>query len=192
MFTVLLLSVAMSVDAVGLGISFGVRKIKMGFSAAVIISLTGFFIITLAMLTGTGIQYLLSENTGSLISSLILIGMGLWVIVQSCEKPDSTGSRTVKIVRSPQEGDLDKSGNIDKTEAFFLGLALSLDSVGICIGAGSMHLSFILPPAAMVMQMLFIVLGIWLGGIIGRKINTQICTLLSGSLIILIGVYNLV
>lgn len=191
MITVLLISAAMSVDAIGLGLSFGSAKIKLGICATLIVSLTGFIIITLAMLTGASLQYLLPPNTGKTISGIILIVMGLWVILQSCKNAEDADNRTVKIIRAPQEGDLDKSGTIDKTEAFFMGLALSLDSIGICIGAGSMRLSLILPFIAMFTQILFILLGIKLGEMLSKNIDTKICTLLSGALIILIGIFNI-
>lgn len=191
MLKILLLSAAMSIDALGLGISLGVRKIKMSAAAAAAVSLTGFAVIALAMLAGEGIFYLLPDNAGRAVSSIILIIMGLWIIVQSCEKPDKTGSRTVKIVRSPVEGDIDRSGTIDRTEAFFLGLALSLDSIGICIGAGNMQSAAVLPIAAMLAQLVFMTAGITIGNIIGKNTDTKICTVLSGAVIIIIGIMNI-
>lgn len=192
MLTVILLSAAMSIDAAGLGISLGVRSIKLDRTATLITCMTGFVIISLASAAGSGLYMLLPEKYGHLISGIILIAMGLWIIVQSGKKPDTSQSRTVNIIRSPYESDPDRSGSIDAAEAFFLGTALSLDSIGICIGAGSIPYCFLLPAAAMLMQLAFMSAGIKLGRLIGKDTDTGVCTLLSGTIIVLIGIFNIV
>ncbi len=192
MLSVILLSIGMSIDAIGIGISFGVRKIRLGISAGIIISFMGLTIISLAVMFGSALQCFLPDNIGDAFGSLILIAMGIWILIQSREKADSTQNRTVKILREPYEGDIDKSGNIEPKEAVFLGLALSLDSIGICVGAGgSLKFAYILPAAAILIQVLFLLIGIILGEHIGSKFNTKLCTICSGTIIIALGLINL-
>ena len=188
MLSVILLSIGMCIDALGIGISFGVRRIKLGKWPCLVISLLGFGIISLAVLSGSILQMYMPESTGS----LILMAMGVWILVQSRRDAATTDNTPVRILREPAEGDMDGSGDIDIKEAVFLGLALSLDSIGICVGAGgSLHLACVLPAAAMVIQMIFLITGIRLGAKIGSRFDPKLCTICSGMIIILLGLINL-
>ena len=188
MLSVLLLSIGMSIDAIGIGISFGVRKIRIGVLPCLIISLLGFVIISLAVVSGSILQRCLPDSTGS----IILIVMGIWILLQSRKEAKDTLSPTVKIIREPSEGDIDGSGDIDMREAIFLGIALTIDSIGICVGAGgSLRLAFILPVFAIFVQIVFLLIGIRLGTCLGNKLDTKLCTISSGLIIVLLGLINL-
>jgi putative sporulation protein YtaF len=149
-------------------------------------SCVGLVTISLSMLLGKGIQGVLSHNVGG----IVLVCMGAWVFFQAFKKNNDEVSNTVKIIRSPDKGDIDGSGNIDCAEAVCLGFALSLDAVGVGIGSVGIRLAFLLPISAMVLQMLLVFIGIRVGQIIGRSVNTGVCTALSGVLIALIGIVN--
>jgi putative sporulation protein YtaF len=193
MVTILLLSAAVSVDAVGVGLSFGVRRIKMGFIAMLVMSLTGLCILIPSVLAGAYIQLIVGENVGKYISGAILMFMGMWIVIQTGKKADTSGSRTVKIVREPEVGDIDGSGSIDCVEAVFIGVAMSVDSVGICMGTGGItEDGIIFPFAAMAMQLFFILIGIKMGKTVGKHFNTDICTFVSGMVVMLMGVLNII
>lgn len=193
MVTVLILSAAVSVDAMGVGISFGVRRIKMGFAAMLVMSLTGLCILIPSVLAGTYIQSMAGENMGKYISGVILILMGLWILIQTGKKAETSGSRTVKVMREPEMGDINGSGSIDCVEAVFIGAATSIDAVGICMGtAGMTSCGVIFPVVAMAMQFLFLVIGIKMGKAAGKYFNTDICTFLSGVLVVIMGVLNII
>jgi putative sporulation protein YtaF len=185
MVVVFFLALAVSIDALGLGISFGVRQIKLGLAPALTMSGVGLVAISLSMLLGKGIQGVLSHNIGG----IALICIGAWVLFQAFKKNEDV-SQTVKILRSPDKGDIDGSGNIDCFEAVFLGLALSMDAVGVGIGSACIPFAMLLPLAAMVLQMLLVFVGIKLGSIIGHTVNTSVCTVLSGLFIVVIGLFN--
>ena len=97
---------------------------------------------------------------------------------------------TIQIIRNPTNSDFDHSKKIDCKEAFFLAIALSLDS--FCIGIGSTIAgisSSLFPLLISTFQLLFLKFGY----IIGSKLNnTKIFpdntwSVLSGILLIIIG-----
>lgn len=186
MFEVVFLSAAMSVDAFGLGIALGIKGIKFRKVSAVVMSIETFLIIMVCVFLGDGVRRFLPSFTGN----LVLIAMGLWIIWESMSK-GHTDSSTVKIMRRGYESDRDKSGDIDVLEAFFLALAMSIDSVGICIGASSIEHHYLMPLGAVISQLAFMVAGIKAGGKIGKSVDTRLCSVASGIIIMLLGLIGL-
>lgn len=85
---------------------------------------------------------------------------------------------------------MDNSKKIDAKEASYLGIALSIDS--ICIGIGSSVIglsSLIFPILTAIFQLLFLSIGTFLGKriITTSNIPDNICNIISGILLILIG-----
>ena len=89
MLQLLAVAIALSIDAFGLGISFGVRKIRMPLRSLAIITFIGFLFITVSLLGGSMLQHLLPEFISGLIGSLLLIAIGCWIVLQSL-KPNPT------------------------------------------------------------------------------------------------------
>jgi putative sporulation protein YtaF len=190
---ILALSAAASVDAIGLGISLGVRKIKIGLGAMFMMSFTGFIIVIPSLLAGVWLREAVGSKMSGIISGAVLVFMGLWIILQSRQGDKPTESRTVKIMREPKAGDIDGSGSIDCIEAIFIGVAISVDSVGISMGVGgTMDFAEIFPLVAMTMQLACVVLGVRIGKTVGEHLNTHVCTLLSGVVVLLMGVINII
>lgn len=101
---------------------------------------------------------------------------------------------TIKIIKNPINSDLDHSKTIDSKEAIFLGLALSLDSFCIGIGASIIGISYtIFPFLIATFQLIFLSLG----NLFGRKIyklsslpdNTW--SIVSGIILIFIGIIKI-
>lgn len=101
---------------------------------------------------------------------------------------------TIKIIRDPISSDLDKSKKIDLKEAIYLGIALSLDSIGIGIGGSIVGLNSIMFPIFVAsFQLIFLSFGIFIGKKIVSSIHLpkNIWSVISGFLLILIGIYKL-
>lgn len=192
MVKILLLSAAISVDAVGLGISLGTRRIRLDVRAVIAMSLTSLVIPGISVFAGSIAQRLVSCKAGDILSGLILIVMGVWIMLQGLKAAESTPNAAIKIIRSPDSSDIDKSGSIDIREAFFTGLALSLDSVAIGLAVGDERTAALLPPVSVIMQLVFIKAGEYTGKGIAKKFDTKICTLLSGALVAIIGILGII
>ncbi|MFC4596884.1 sporulation membrane protein YtaF [Cohnella hongkongensis] len=163
--TLLLLSFAVSLDGFGVGVTYGVRKIKIPVTSVAIISICSGLILLLSMMVGVAMARWIPPHGASAVGAVILIGIGLWALIQfvrsgerdsrdavargraGTEIPDQAADAPVlklelkifgfiiQILRTPSAADMDRSGTISAGEAFLLGTALSLDAFGAGIGA---------------------------------------------------------
>lgn len=207
---IILLSVSLSVDAFGIGASYGIRNIFIPPATKIVISLMSIAITGISLLCGTWIAALLPDYIAKYLGVIILIFMGLWIIRQGTA-PDKRNENknqnetllnliiksmgiTIKIIKTPQICDLNKSNIIEPWEAIYLGFALSMDSFGAGIGSGASGLfSPAIPFAVALCQIIFLSSGRFIG--IKLKVFTEIkentWTVLSGILLIFIGLLRI-
>ena len=119
-FNTLVLALSSSIDSLGIGITYGLRHIKLLKKSKIILFLVSIFITFLAGIIGNILKNTLSANICEFIGSAFLLCMGIFIIIQTNDKEVSF--------------DFDNSNDISPKEAIWLGLALSLDS--LCIGIG--------------------------------------------------------
>ena len=71
---------------------------------------------------------------------------------------------TIQVLRDPSNCDIDKSGIIDLKESLLLGLALSVDAIGVGIGSAlSGYHSVFLPFTVGLFQLILLYVGTYLG-----------------------------
>ncbi|MFC5531304.1 MntP/YtaF family protein [Cohnella yongneupensis] len=87
--SMILLAFAVSLDGFGVGITYGIRKIKIPVSSILIIALCSGLIIMLAMLVGVAMSGWLSPHGASMIGAGILIGIGCWALCRFLYGGDS-------------------------------------------------------------------------------------------------------
>ena len=200
------LAISVSIDSLGIGITYGIKDTKINNIAKIILFMISFIIACFSINIGNIISSVFTDFVANLIGSVILIFMGLWVIFQAISKKDAKKDNlsepkfynffikslgiTIQIIKSPISSDLDSSNKIDTREAIYLGIALSLDS--LCVGIGSSILkinSYLFPILVSSFQLIFISIG----DILGRKLKSissipdNTWSIISGFLLILIG-----
>ncbi|MDP4097864.1 sporulation membrane protein YtaF [Paenibacillus sp. P96] len=79
--SLLLLSFALSLDSFGVGITYGLRKMRIPLGSIVVISLCSGLIIMVSMQAGTLLMQFLSPTFASLLGAVILIGIGCWSLL---------------------------------------------------------------------------------------------------------------
>lgn len=171
-----LLALSSSIDSLGIGITYGLKKTILSKIDKAILFFISLIITTFSGFIGYILKSSLSTNVCEYIGSAILLCMGIFIIIQTNDKELSF--------------DLDKSNDINYKEALLLGFALSLDS--LCIGiAGTtiginLYIFSILVPF---LQYLFLGIGIYFGIHLTKfnKIPQNIWNTISGILLILIG-----
>ena len=212
----LILALALSIDAFGIGVSYGVRKIDFKISSLVIISFISLLFSSVSIWFGKILASIFSPKITSFISIVILVILGIFIIKKGLEKNEETEpisaslidnehknicslfikclGITINIIKTPSLCDLNKSLKIEPKEAFYLGIALSLDCVGTSIAISSFaKYTFLFPIFIIVFQLTFLIMGTFLGKkavlscLDERKIPT-----ISGLILILIGFIRLV
>ena len=173
-----LLALATSIDSMGIGLSYGVRKIQFTKLALLILFVIAFFSSFFAILIGKTIGQLLPNSITNLIGNFFLIIMGIFLWLQSDKQPDCYDSN--------------HSSLIEAKEAFSLGIALSLDSFSIGIGAGMVEGCglFYFPLFTALFQIVFLLVGSLLGKKIIRyfKLPSSIWNKLAAVLLIGMGI----
>lgn len=208
--TYLVLALSVSIDSLGIGITYGIRNIKIFRSAKVILFTISILLTYLSINLGSLLSNIFSKTFTKWIGACFLILMGLWIIYQALntkkrekETLNNISSPiiyqfmirflgiTVKIIRNPISSDLDHSKGIDWKESIYLGLCLSIDS--LCIGICSSiigYSSFLFPILVATFQLIFLSIGRILGNKIFSisNIPENIWSTLSGVLLICVGV----
>ena len=225
-FTYLFLALSLSIDSIGIGITYGLRNTKIPMLSKFILFLISVTFTTIALMLGNLITKFLPDYLANLIGSFILIFIGVWILFQIfcdnnkkghghlspydseiaiIEQKNSNEPKiyslfirffgiTIQIIKHPISSDLDNSKVIDWKEACFLGIALSIDSISVSIGGGITGLSsFLFPILVATFHIAFLFLGKFLGHklINIRKFPENICNVISGVLLIIIGVTRL-
>ncbi len=195
------LAFILSLDALGIGVSYKVRGISLPFVSKLVICTLSFAATYSAIAFGTAVSGVFNEKTGSYIGSVMLILTGLWIIITSTGKNKTNfnkiiniGDITITIVREPEKCDFDNSNKLETKEALYMGIVLSIDS--FCSGIG---LGFIQTPALIIsvligiFQFLLLYIGEFTGNILINKkiISEKTCVVLSGLVLIIIALLKL-
>lgn len=207
----LILALAVSLDSFGVGVTYGLRKMKLPVISIIIIGLSSAIMILISMQIGVWLSLMLPPSMAKWIGSIILVSIGVWAILQVLKSNQEAeidnkksitnkGKRIVyieikklgiviEILKKPIKADIDNSGNISASEAMLLGLALSLDAFGAGIGAALVGFNSVVAAITIAgMSSLFILLGLktgfWFSGIDWLKKFT----VLPGIILILIGI----
>ncbi|MBM7620549.1 putative sporulation protein YtaF [Bacillus tianshenii] len=207
--SLVLLAFAVSLDSFSVGLTYGLRKMHMPLRSISIIACCSAVSLLLAMFVGTILTTFLSPAYAESIGGGILILLGVWVLYQffksnASEDPTLIGEKilfnleikslgvVINILRKPTEADFDRSGSITGLEAFFLGIALSLDAFGAGIGAALLGYSpWIMAVSVALMSSLFVISGIKLGRIFSGVSWMNKFSFLPGVLLIIIGIIKI-
>lgn len=207
----LLLTVAVSLDSFGLGISYGLSRIHVPFSAITIIMICSGLMVFLSMTVGNLLSTFFTPEVAKIIGGIILISIGIFNlinVIRSKKKSKFPVTRRepyhpqekqwkihlqklgiiITILKEPEEADLDHSGIISKNEALLLGLALSLDALSVGLGAAMLgYPPIVCAIFVAIMSGLGVTLGIKLGYVLSQKRFVQQVAWLPPFLLISLG-----
>mgnify|MGYP001408530507 CR=1 FL=1 len=208
--SLILLSVAVSLDGFGAGVTYGIRKIRIPPLSIAIISACSGLMMFLAMMAGTLLSRLIPPETARAAGALLLVAAGCWALIQflrnesggheadgsnagsGARENDARRNPMIRILQSPQAADLDRSGAISGGEAVLLGAALSLDALAAGVGAAMAGF----PPLAAALCIAlasgaFLHLGTRFGFKMAHLTRLRPLAVLPGLLLILMGIFKL-
>lgn len=201
-----LLALSMSMDALGIGISYGVRGIRVPFVSRAVICVISVLITGAAIFLGGKLTAALPTATAKLIGAVMLGLLGVFIVCQAFinkkpKKEKRCGTLaslfikplgvTVSIVRDPCACDFDSSSRIDAAESVYLGVALSIDSFGVGVSSAVSGLnSMLIPVAAGLCQLCLLCAGEAAGAKLKKTSlgESKIWNIFSGLLLVCIAV----
>jgi putative sporulation protein YtaF len=207
MIETILIAFALCIDSFALGVAYGIKKIKIPSLSILIISIITICVLGVSVLIGHIIRQFISGFTATLISSIVLIGLGSFFMLEGYIKYFVANKGTVisdnklmnlyipkigfiiDIALDVSKADFDISGDINNKEALYLGIILSIDSLGAGFGyaMGNANILYFL-----IIVFFINIISISLGLRIGHKVEqfqaNLKTSLLPGFILILIGV----
>ncbi|MDM5233098.1 sporulation membrane protein YtaF [Lysinibacillus pakistanensis] len=187
-----------SIDNLGVGLSYGFRKINVAFGKNLLIAIICFLMsmggITFGVWLSTILPGMLPVIIGALL--LFIIGIRIILLAKPQNEMDSNNEMQPKnvqdILRNPEEAHFKKSGEIGWGESVLLGVALSANALTNGVGAGLLGLS---PLIISITAAIGSFITVWMGVKLGSKVADvrvgtftvgQFGTIISGVILLII------
>lgn len=192
MFFSLLLAFSLSVDALGVGVSYGLRRIRFPLASLLLLGTESLGMMLLVLSLGGWLASFFPFAPLAKCAAAFLFFFGLWFLKNGLS-PKKEKTPPPSLLRNPSACDRDLSSAIEPKEALLLGLVLSADSLGAGLTIALSGLSHcVLPFFAAFFQALFL----FLGSALGKKLillpepKENRYALLSGMILAIIGLYR--
>lgn len=194
---VLLIGIASNLDNAGVGIAYGVRGIRISKSANLTIALISMLMTLLFGILGAWLSMYISAFASHLMGAFVIVAVGIYVLYQPFRKVKATSLQSghnliQRILQQPEQADRDHNQTISFKESIILGVALGINALAGGFDAGVTDLNIVSTSLA-VGFFSYAVLG--LTDYIGRNYIAvkfdKLATILSGLLLILIGLYQI-
>ena len=182
---ILLLVIALSIDAFVAGFAYGVDKIRIPFLSMSVIGSFSAISLWISLLAGRGLLVGLSPGFARFISITLLFVVGLAKLFDGTIKCIIRRKEPMEkhldfhmfdfcflltVYADPNKADKDKGGILSAKEACSLGIALSIDSMAAGIGAGIAAAPILFPVIlAFIMGASAIGLGVFLGNRVAAR-----------------------
>ena len=179
----ILLALSASIDALSLGITYGIKKTKMSKTGNVLIFTIVLICSTIAILVGHFLSLLISPTFSVLLGSSLLIMLGIYNIYKGVKKSNTFVNF-----------DVDNSNYIDNKEAAAIGFAVAVDASCVSMGAGIIgYISFILPVFMGLFHTFFVNCGNFVAKSVVEQVNvpSNVLSIFSGILLVCIGIFRI-
>nr|WP_268751267.1 sporulation membrane protein YtaF [Aneurinibacillus migulanus] len=197
-------TLASSIDNLGVGISYGIRGIRISWLSNLLIAIICFLFSVTGILFGQWLSQVLPGIFPVLAGSFLLFIIGIRIIlltiprkkkISKVVKENEAPINSIKqVLKDPEKADIDKSGEIGWGEAIILGIALSANALTNGLGAGLLGLS---PLTISLAAAIGSFLTVWAGVVFGYKVSSirigsftlgQFGTIISGVMLLVIAV----
>ncbi|UMZ73462.1 manganese efflux pump MntP family protein [Natranaerofaba carboxydovora] len=185
--TTIIIAVAVSIDSLWVGMSYGLKKSYFSVISILLIGLCSGILMLLPMIILDFFSILFVDNYAELISGIMLVAIGIWKIFQDYYYFSQLSSKSINIYSRS----ISNYGKyyVSLKESLVVGIAVGLDAFGVGVAIGLIDLTFLVIPLVIFSCILFFVFGLY----IGNKINLEKLTfkgiyLIPGLLLIGLGV----
>jgi putative sporulation protein YtaF len=192
----LLFSLSSNIDNVVVGTAYGIKKIKIGITANLLIAFITSTCTFLSMSVGKYISKFLSHSVANSLGAWAIIILGTYFVTQSIiklisnTKPKELALKDiVDMIEYAEKSDLDNSGDINMKEAILVAFGLTFNNLGTGVAASitgvSIHITVI---TTFIFSILTIIFGEAVGNHILGKFLGKFAPLISGILLIMLGI----
>ncbi|GGH83875.1 putative sporulation protein YtaF [Pullulanibacillus pueri] len=199
LFSAIFIGVVANIDNLIIGCSYGMKKTKIPWLSNIIIAAISMLFSLISLFAGHWISTYIQPHITNTIGGLLLLIIGALTVWSSfyerSKKSNQTQSPFLKVIYEPKDADLDQNHSISMKESLLLGTALAINSISTSFSVGLTSASIVSFVASIG---LFSVLFISIGGVMGKSIQKRIknmelyAPILSGVLLILIGLYEII
>ena len=197
-FYTIFIAMANNLDNISVRIAYSIRGIKITLAKNLWISVITFIFSSLSAFSGSILSKTLNHTVSSVLSMLMLVFIGLWIMLEpyfnkkrlvSVKNKDPYKNIIYNILIEPESADVDHSKDINFKEATFLGIALSLNNIGGGLSAGMIGLNaFFVGFFSALLSFLALWAGNYLTEFLSKLNLTKGVNLIAGLLLILIGI----
>lgn len=215
----MLMAVALSLDGFGVGLAYGLRRIRIPMSSLIVIALCTVFAMGISMLFGSWVTLWLRFIPARLLGATILLTLGVFQLARAIwnrkreifpqavpamavvvQKPIlepvfrfqlSFLGLVIQVLKTPAIADVDGSGGISLRESLLLGSALSMDAFASGIGAAMAGMTLSVIGIVALTQIMMLRLGQQMAGKIPESWTAK-AEYLPGAVLILVGLGKLI
>ena len=197
----ILLVLSLCVDACVASFAYGTNKIKIPIKSNIILTTISTIFLMISIGIGSFIQEFLPKDFAQIICFIILFLLGFMRLFEGLLKnylnkkalsPNNIEMTlfnfklVLNVYADATLADLDHSKSLNSREALYLGIALSLDSLIVGLGAALAPVSFLqVIFLSIVFHFIAIILGCFIGSKCAERINIDL-SWLSGAILILL------
>lgn len=202
----LLLVLSLCIDSFVASIAYGTSKIKIPKLSLVIINVVCTATLGFSLAIGSLFKSFLPGNLPMLLGFTLLMGLGIYRLFESifksciskrCKKECPLKFKlfdfnfVLDVYVDEIKADFDKSKSLSPKEAFYLALALSLDSIAVGFGSSLCNINYLqVIILCFIIGTLAVSIGIYIGNKFAEKLNIEL-SWLSGALLILLAVIRI-
>ena len=194
--TIVAIGVASNLDNAGVGIAYGIRRIRIASWANALIAIISGIATFVAGVVGHIITHYVSPSLATWLGAIVIMAVGIWVITdplrQRIRMRRQAANVVSRILADPTEADFDHSQTIGLAESLILGVALAINALAGGFDAGVQHIGIALT-AFVVALFSYVLLG--LSAAFGRRFAADTlgnkATYIAGLILILIGVHQI-
>ncbi|MEK3726300.1 sporulation membrane protein YtaF [Lysinibacillus sp. FSL W8-0953] len=195
---ILAFTLSSSIDNLGVGLSYGIRKIHVSFGKNLLIAIICFGMSMGGITFGVWLSTILPGMLPVIFGALLLFIIGIRIILLAKPRKNEPSKEALQpkngqsIFKNPEEADFNKSDEIGWGESILLGIALSANALTNGVGAGLLGLS---PVVISLTAAIGSFITVWAGVKLGSKVADvqvssftigQFGTVISGLLMLLL------
>jgi putative sporulation protein YtaF len=171
-------AISSSVDNLGVGLSYGIRNIRIGLLSNIVVAVICFLFSEAGISFGKWISLIMPGILPAIVGAFLLVIIGIRIILLTTSHKRQlvndettttiTQSKRIRVIlENPEIADTDRSGEIGLGEAIILGIALSANALTNGLGAGLLGFS---PLAISLTAAIGSFITVWLGVYLGQKV----------------------